>query len=152
MQSDKICERLENVMHFAGFLNTNINPGRQPQMANYGLMDQIAALKWVTENIQQFGGNPQAVTLLGHNRGAAYIHYLMQSPAVVPGTLKHEFLSQITWDALLKIRDTVDYLFNAQGTKYFFKQKKNPGNNLLPDSLSSITPNCINKCQVQQSN
>ena len=79
-------------MHFAGFLNTNINPGRQPQMANYGLMDQIAALKWVTENIQQFGGNPKAVTLLGHNRGAAYIHYLMQSPAVVPGT----FLSQIT--------------------------------------------------------
>ena len=55
-------------------------------MANYGLMDQIAALKWVTENIQQFGGNPKAVTLLGHNRGAAYIHYLMQSPAVVPGT------------------------------------------------------------------
>ena len=107
MQSDKICERLENVMHFAGFLNTNINPGRQPQMANYGLMDQIAALKWVTENIQQFGGNPQAVTLLGHNRGAAYIHYLMQSPAVVPGTLKHEFLSQITWDALLK-KNTVD--------------------------------------------
>ena len=68
-----------------GFLNTNINPGRQPQMANYGLMDQIAALKWVQENIRQFGGNPQAVTLLGHNRGAAYIHYLMQSPAVVPG-------------------------------------------------------------------
>ena len=70
-----------------GFLNTNINPGRQPQMANYGLMDQIAALKWVQENIRQFGGNPQAVTLLGHNRGAAYIHYLMQSPAVVPGKL-----------------------------------------------------------------
>ena len=147
MQSDKICERLENVMHFAGFLNTNINPGRQPQMANYGLMDQIAALKWVTENIQQFGGNPQAVTLLGHNRGAAYIHYLMQSPAVVPGTLKHEFLSQITWDALLKIRDTVDYLFKARGTNLALKP---PGNNLLPDSLSSITPNCIKKCQVQQ--
>jgi len=54
-------------------------------MANYGLMDQIAALKWVQENIRQFGGDPGKITLFGHNRGAACIHYLMQSPAVVPG-------------------------------------------------------------------
>ena len=54
-------------------------------MANYGLMDQIAALKWIQENIQYFGGNPKSVTLFGHNRGAACIHYLMQSPVVVPG-------------------------------------------------------------------
>ena len=69
----------------SGFLNTNISPGRKPRMANYGLMDQIAALKWVQENIEYFGGNPKSVTLFGHNRGAACIHYLMQSPAVVPG-------------------------------------------------------------------
>ncbi len=54
-------------------------------MANYGLMDQIAALKWVQENIRNFGGNPDSITLFGHNRGAALIHYLMQSPVVVPG-------------------------------------------------------------------
>ena len=58
-------------------------------MANYGLMDQIAALKWIQENIQYFGGNPKSVTLFGHNRGAACIHYLMQSPVVVPGKPKH---------------------------------------------------------------
>ena len=56
-------------------------------MANYGLMDQIAALKWVQENIRQFGGDPRKVTLFGHNRGAACIHYLMQSPVVVPGMM-----------------------------------------------------------------
>ena len=77
------------LFHFAGFLNTNINPGRKPRMANYGLMDQIAALKWIQENIQYFGGNPKSVTLFGHNRGAACIHYLMQSPVVVPG--KHMY-------------------------------------------------------------
>lgn len=54
-------------------------------MANYGLMDQIAALKWVQENIRQFGGDSHKITLFGHGRGAACIHYLMQSPAVVPG-------------------------------------------------------------------
>ena len=60
-------------------------------MANYGLMDQIAALKWIQENIQYFGGNPKSVTLFGHNRGAACIHYLMQSPVVVPGKPKFFF-------------------------------------------------------------
>lgn len=54
-------------------------------MANYGMMDQIAALKWIQENIAQFGGNPNAITLFGHQTGAAAIHFLMNSPAVVPG-------------------------------------------------------------------
>ena len=54
-------------------------------MANYGLMDQIAALKWVQQNIEQFGGDPGAVTLFGHKTGAACIHFLMESPAAVAG-------------------------------------------------------------------
>ena len=60
-------------------------------MANYGLMDQIAALKWIQENIEQFGGDPNSVTLFGHNTGAACIHFLMQSPVVVSGQLGHSF-------------------------------------------------------------
>ena len=70
---------------FLGFLNTNINPEKRPRMANYGLMDQIAALKWIQENVEAFGGNPHSVTLVGHNTGAAAIHFLMQSPVVMPG-------------------------------------------------------------------
>jgi carboxylesterase type B len=54
-------------------------------MANYGIMDQIAALKWIQENIGFFGGDAGAVTLFGHQTGAALIHILMQSPVVVPG-------------------------------------------------------------------
>ena len=70
---------------FLGFLNTNVSPHRKPSMANYGLMDQIAVLKWIQENIKNFGGDPDRVTLLGHQNGAACIQYLMQSPVVVPG-------------------------------------------------------------------
>ena len=75
-----------------GFLNTNVSPDRKPRMANYGLMDQIAALKWIQENIEQFGGDPNSVTLFGHNTGAACIHFLMRSPVVVSGQLGHSFI------------------------------------------------------------
>ena len=74
--------------HVIGFLNTNVDPDRNPQMANYGLMDQIAALKWVQENVKAFGGDPESITVFGHNTGAASIHFLMQSPIVLPGSLK----------------------------------------------------------------
>ncbi|XP_015915685.1 neuroligin-4, X-linked isoform X2 [Parasteatoda tepidariorum] len=47
---------------------------------NYGLMDQIAALRWVQENIAHFGGDPRNVTLLGHGFGASCAHLLMFSP------------------------------------------------------------------------
>ena len=75
------------LLNFSGFLNTNVSPDRKPRMANYGLMDQIAALKWIQENIEQFGGDSNSVTLFGHNTGAACIHFLMQSPVVVAGKL-----------------------------------------------------------------
>ena len=47
---------------------------------NYGTYDQVAALKWVHENIAQFGGDPSNITVLGQSAGAASIKNLVSSP------------------------------------------------------------------------
>ncbi|GIX71875.1 neuroligin-4, X-linked [Caerostris darwini] len=47
---------------------------------NYGLTDQIAVLHWLQENIAEFGGDPQNVTLFGQGHGAAMINFLVLSP------------------------------------------------------------------------
>ena len=47
---------------------------------NYGTYDQVAALKWVRNNIAQFGGDPQNITIFGQSAGASSIRNLCASP------------------------------------------------------------------------
>jgi len=47
---------------------------------NYGLLDQIEALRWVRQNIRAFGGDPSNVTIAGESAGALSVMYLMAAP------------------------------------------------------------------------
>lgn len=47
---------------------------------NYGLWDQITALKWLKHNIAAFGGNPEKITIMGESAGAMSVQNLIYSP------------------------------------------------------------------------
>lgn len=57
-----------------------VRPAGEPS-ARYGLMDVIAALAWVKDNIGALGGDPDRVTVFGHSAGGLLIAQLMLAPA-----------------------------------------------------------------------
>lgn len=65
-----------------GFLDvTRYANARHPFEANVGLRDQIAALEWVRDNIEAFGGDPGNVTIFGQSAGATSVVTLMAVPS-----------------------------------------------------------------------
>lgn len=59
-----------------GFLST----GTHDAQGNAGLKDQVLALKWVQQEILNFGGDPSQVTIFGESAGAGSVVHHMLSP------------------------------------------------------------------------
>ncbi|XP_044593018.1 esterase FE4-like [Cotesia glomerata] len=76
VEKDVIVVTINYRLGIIGFLNLDVEeaPGNQ------GLKDQVMALKWVQQNIAQFGGDPNRVTIFGESAGSASVHYLTISP------------------------------------------------------------------------
>ncbi|MGH8499420.1 MAG: carboxylesterase/lipase family protein, partial [Methylococcales bacterium] len=62
------------------FSHPAIDAEKNGNAKNFGLLDQIAALKWVRKNITAFGGNPDNVTIFGESAGAQSVLALYASP------------------------------------------------------------------------
>jgi para-nitrobenzyl esterase len=90
-----------------GYLGRFAHPAlsqEQPDepLANYGMMDQIAALRWVRENITEFGGDPSNVTIFGYSAGGVSVNYLMAIPAA--RGLFHKAIAQSSAVSIPNIR------------------------------------------------
>lgn len=80
-RGDVVVVTLQYRLGALGFLELGeIGGARFAGSGNIGLLDQIAALRWVRQNIRQFGGDPDNVTLFGESAGGASIHALMSIP------------------------------------------------------------------------
>lgn len=90
----------------AGFLKTGTKGSAQ---GNYGLMDLVAGLHWLRENLPAFGGDPERITLMGHGTGAAIANFIAVSP-VAKGN--EHFL-------LIKKKITKRFIF-LENYRYFF--------------------------------
>ncbi len=98
---------LVKINYRLGYLGRFAHPAlskSQPDepMANYGLMDQIAALTWVRDNIGEFGGDAKNVTIFGYSAGAVSVNYLMAIPAA--RGLFHKAIAQSSAVSIPKIR------------------------------------------------
>ncbi|XP_003792596.1 liver carboxylesterase 1-like isoform X1 [Otolemur garnettii] len=71
-----------------GFFST----GDEHSPGNWGHLDQVAALRWVQDNIANFGGNPGSVTIFGESAGGESVSVLVLSP--LAKTLFHRAISE----------------------------------------------------------
>ncbi|CAL1681890.1 unnamed protein product [Lasius platythorax] len=76
MAKDVILVSINYRLGALGFLNI----GHEMASGNQGLKDQAAALKWIKENIETFGGDPNNITIFGNSAGGSSAHLLMLSP------------------------------------------------------------------------
>jgi para-nitrobenzyl esterase len=81
-RNDAVVVTVNYRLNLLGFLNLKkATGGKIPATGNEGLLDQVAALKWVQEHIAAFGGDPDNVTIMGESAGSMSIACLLTMPA-----------------------------------------------------------------------
>lgn len=80
-RGDTVLVTINYRMGALGFLRlSDLTGGRIPSTGNEAILDQIAALRWVRDNIAEFGGDPENVTLFGESAGAMSVGTLLAMP------------------------------------------------------------------------
>ncbi|MFP4092002.1 MAG: carboxylesterase/lipase family protein [Cyclobacteriaceae bacterium] len=77
---DVVLVSVNHRLNVLGFLDMSAYGDKYKGSANAGLLDLVAALEWVRDNIEQFGGDPSNVTIFGQSGGGGKVTSLMSSP------------------------------------------------------------------------
>ena len=80
-KGDVVVVSVNHRLNILGFLDLSAYGDKYKSSANAGLMDLIAALEWVKQNIAQFGGDPDNVTIFGQSGGGGKVTCLMNAPS-----------------------------------------------------------------------
>lgn len=112
--------------------------------SNCGLSDQIMALKWIKENIDAFGGNPDNITIAGESAGGASVCNLLTAPSAKG--LFHKAISESGLPGCVHSKNSTKYNLDV-----FLDQIK-----LTPNTVSKLLEMDVhtmkNPCQYVQSN
>lgn len=80
-KGDVVFVSVNHRLNILGYLDLSACGEKYAQSANVGMLDIVKALEWVKNNIEQFGGNPADVTILGESGGGGKVGTLMCMPA-----------------------------------------------------------------------
>ena len=121
-----------------GFLTLKEFWLKDKSYGNYGLMDQILALEWVKENIANFGGDPDSVTIAGQSSGGTSIFALLASP--LADGLFHRAIPMSGSPYFPR-----NYSTAAKENRIFINRSKcaNASQSEIKDCMYNLTPNEI---------
>lgn len=94
-RGDVVVVSLNHRLNVLGFTDLSLLGPRYADSANAGLLDIVAALRWVQQNIAAFGGDPGRVTIFGQSGGGSKVADLMTAPAAAG--LFHRAIAQSTF-------------------------------------------------------
>ncbi len=80
-RGDLVVVSLNHRLNVFGYLDLSKFGDQYAASGNVGMLDIVAALEWVRDNIENFGGNPQMVTIFGQSGGGGKVSTLMAMPA-----------------------------------------------------------------------
>ena len=80
-KGDVVVVSVNHRLNILGFLDLAAYGDKYKSSPDAGLMDLIAALQWVKQNIAQFGGDPDNVTIFGQSGGGGKVTCLMNAPS-----------------------------------------------------------------------
>jgi para-nitrobenzyl esterase len=131
-----------------GFLADPALKSRNGSSGNYGLMDQQAALRWVQQNIRQFGGNPRNVTIFGESAGGLSVLAQLVSPAA-RGLFAKAIIESGSYSLLQPSLTTAEASGEAFAAKAGCGSQTASSQTASSQTASTQTASCLRRLPVQ---